>query len=116
MGTTKKHFYQEDKLYFSDLCKALGHPARLSIVELLSKNDHLNCQQLRKKIDLSQSSISQHCQILYKHGLVGFEVIGSNCYYRLDNEVLTKITNYVDVINQEVPSITGKVYYPQRHA
>lgn len=112
MGITKKYFYQEDQLQFSDLCKALGHPARISIVQMLSKNEHLNCSDLKTKIELSLSTISRHCHILHRYGIIGYEVIGNNCYYRLDNKALDRITDYVDSINIETPSITGEVYYP----
>lgn len=114
MGTTKKHFYSEDQLLFSNLCKALGHPARISIVEILSKNEHANCTDFQSEIELSQSSISDHCQILHRYGIIGYEVIGNNCFYRLDNRILDKIVAFVDSVNTEVPSLTGKVYYPEK--
>ncbi len=115
MGSTKKHFYPENQLIFSDLCKALGHPARISIVEMLSKNEHLNCADLKLKIELSPSSISRHCHVLHRYGIIGYEVVGNNCFYRLDNRVLDQISDYVDSINIENPSMTGKVYYPKMH-
>ena len=115
MGSTKKHFYPENQLILSDLCKALGHPARISIVEMLSKSEHLNCKDLQSQIELSQSNISRHCHVLHRYGIIGYEVIGNNCFYRLDNRVLDRISDYIDVINVEIPSISGKVYYPQSH-
>jgi DNA-binding transcriptional ArsR family regulator len=111
MGTTKKHFYLEDQLLFSDLCKALGHPARISIVQMLSKNECLSCTDFQSKIQLSPPTISRHCKILHQHGIIGYEVIGNNCVYRLDNRVLDKLTDFVDTINVKTPSITGNVYY-----
>lgn len=113
MGTTKKHFYQEEQLVFSNLCKALGHPARISIVQMLSKSESLNCTNLQREIELSLPTISRHCKILHQNGVIGYEVIGSNCFYRLDNRVLDQLTGFVEEINTEKPSITGKVYYPK---
>ena len=112
MGTTKKYFYREDQLLFSDLCKALGHPARISIVQMLSKTESLNCSDFQSSIKLSLPTISRHCKILHQNGVIGYEVIGNNCFYRLDNRILDQITDFVDTINTEVPSITGNVYYP----
>lgn len=112
MGATKKHFYSDNQLQFSNLCKALGHPARVSIVEMLSQNECMNCKDLQSKIELSQSSISDHCNILHRYGIIGYEVIGNNCFYRLDNSVLDQLTDFVDTVNIEVPSLTGNVYYP----
>lgn len=115
MGSTKKHFYPENQLYLSNLCKALGHPARISIVEMLSKNEALNCTDLFKRLELSQGTISHHCQILHRYGIIGYEVIKNNCYYRLDNRVLDQISDYVEAMNTRSPSITGNVYFPASH-
>ena len=112
MGATKKHFYQEEQLTFSSLFKALGHPARITIVQMLSNQRNLNCTDLQKEIKLSLPSISRHCQVLHRCGIIGYEVIDSNCFYHLDNHLLDRITDYIDTINIERPSITGQVYYP----
>lgn len=113
MGTTKKHGYAENQLIMSDLCKALGHPARISIIEMLSENKFSTSMNFQKQLQLSQPTISHHCQILHRYGIIGYEVIGNICFYRLDNRVLDRISDYLDVINVEVPSVTGKVYYPR---
>ncbi|MFK7785026.1 MAG: ArsR/SmtB family transcription factor [Crocinitomicaceae bacterium] len=113
MGTTKKYFYQEEQLRFSDLCKALGHPARISIIQMLSKGRTLNCSDFQSEIQLSLPTISRHCKILFQSGVIGYEVLGNNCFYRLDNRVLDQIIEFFDSINTDSPSLTGQVYYPK---
>ncbi len=115
MGATKKFYYPKRQLFLSNLCKALGHPARVSIVEMLSKNIHLNCADLNNSLKLSQATISRHCQILHQSGIIGYEVVGNNCFYHLDNQVLNQIVDFLDTINIETLSITGDVYYSQAH-
>jgi predicted transcriptional regulator len=113
MGATKKYFYNENQLLISSLCKALGHPARVTIIELLSQNEHMNCMDLQSKIKLSQSSISDHCQTLHHCGIIGYEVLGNNCFYHLNNTILNDVVDFVNTINIEPTSITGNVYYPK---
>jgi len=112
MGSTKKYFYQEENIGLSNLCKALGHPARISIVELLSKNQDLNCTDFKNSINLAQSTISHHLNILHQNGIIGYEVINSNSYYRLHHPVLDQINEFLEKVNVEQTSITNQVYYP----
>lgn len=113
MGATKKHFYPEKLLRISNLCKALGHPARVSIVNMLSNQVPVNCNEMTTRLELSQGTVSHHCQILHRYGIIGYEVVGSNCFYKLDNRMLDQIVDFLDTVNTETPSITGNVYYPE---
>jgi len=46
MGATKKYFYSPDQLKLADLYKALGQPARVSLVQQMLKQPHSNCKDL----------------------------------------------------------------------
>lgn len=116
MGTTKKYSYQSNQLQFADLCKALGHPARVAIVQLLSQNNHLNCNEIQSKLSLSQSTISWHCSLLQKFGIVGYEQVGNNCYFRLNTRVIDILTDHIDAINTNPITLTDSVYYPAQYA
>jgi DNA-binding transcriptional ArsR family regulator len=50
--------------------KALGHPARVAILELLSKKCNCICNDLVESLPLAQSTVSQHLKILKEVGLV----------------------------------------------
>ena len=90
MGATKRANYADELLELADLFKALGHPARLSILQNLAKDQELNCKELNEKIPLAQSTISQHLKQLYIFGAVGYKVIGSNAYYSVNQSVVKK--------------------------
>jgi hypothetical protein len=47
MGATKMHLYKDHQIDMAKLCKALGHPARIAVVEKLFEEDNLNCTDLR---------------------------------------------------------------------
>ncbi len=54
-----------DDLRFVRMCKALGNPIRLKIVEELSRCEPCKCGQIVLKTDLAQSSVSQHLKVLF---------------------------------------------------
>jgi ArsR family transcriptional regulator, arsenate/arsenite/antimonite-responsive transcriptional repressor len=116
MGATKKYFYNESQLQFSDVCRALGHPARITIIEHLSHNNHLNCKDLCKIIKLSQSNVSRHCQILHECGIIGFELQANNCFFRLNPSRIDGLTAYIDSFNKIPITLTDQVYYPAKFA
>ncbi len=76
---------KEDKLIeVADFFKALGHPVRLKIIELLI--EHKQCvKNLGDVIGIPQPNISQHLSILRSKGIVGWKREGSIiCYYIKD--------------------------------
>ena len=73
---------------FSRLCKALGHPARVQIVEYLNEIEQCICGDLVGLLPLAQSTVSQHLKILKDSGLVNGEVEGPRTCYCLDRNVL----------------------------
>jgi len=51
-------------------CKALAHPARITIIQLLLSKDSCVCGDIVKEIPLAQSTVSQHLKELKKAGLI----------------------------------------------
>lgn len=98
MGSTKKEFYTEHQLEMAKLCKALGHPARIAIVEKLMEHDGLNCSDLRFFIPLAQSTISRHLKELHDAGILSCAVIGNNSYYQIQERVLKEVSEHIDMI------------------
>jgi ArsR family transcriptional regulator len=61
----------EAPLRVARLCKALGHPARATIVRLLlHQRRPLTCGEIVDQIPLAQSTVSQHLRVLLRAGLV----------------------------------------------
>jgi len=69
---------------FSKICKALGHPARVRIIEYLKKTDQCICGEIVNLLPLAQSTVSQHLKILKESGLVKGEIEGPRTCYCLD--------------------------------
>ena len=52
------------------LAKAIGHPARVRILRMLSRKEARVCSQIVDQLPLAQSTVSEHLRILKDAGLV----------------------------------------------
>lgn len=66
----------------AEFFKALGHPMRLEIVELLTHGEHTVTQILTTQ-GIAQGLASQHLAVLRNAGVVGKRSEGSLRYYAL---------------------------------
>lgn len=62
--------------------KALGHPARLQIVDMLAGGEHCVCD-LVDEVGLGWSTVSRHLGVLKAAGVVEDEKRGLQVFYRL---------------------------------
>lgn len=82
--------------------KALGHPVRLMVVEMLMHGERCVCE-LQKNSGRDMSTISSHLNILKNHGVVACEQRGKNVYYSLACPCLRQVL----VCLKESPGIGG---------
>lgn len=66
--------------------KALGHPARLSIIKFLSESNTCICSDLLFELPLSRTTIMQHLETLKKEGLLNYYTKGKKIYYCLNSK------------------------------
>ncbi len=72
----------------TDLLKAISHPTRLAILEILRDGEQCVCH-MEATLGLRQSSISQQLMVLRDAGLVGVRRDGLNVYYHVvDHRIL----------------------------
>lgn len=62
--------------------KALGHPARLRIVEALQQDERCVCE-LVEAVGSGWSTVSRHLGVLKAAGIIGDEKRGLQVFYRL---------------------------------
>lgn len=75
--------------WFYRACKALGHPARLRVVQLLASGECI-CGSLVDRLPLAQSTVSQHLKVLRDAGLIRGEIEGPRTCYCLDREAIAR--------------------------
>ncbi len=77
--------FDEKLIEASGIFKALSHPARLCIVNKLTRVN-LNVTQMQECLAMSQSNISQHLSILKSKGIIKGTRVGSEVIYSLTDE------------------------------
>lgn len=75
-------------------CKAMADESRLKIVGLLSAADR-SVQQLASMLELKEPTVSHHLAVLKQLDLVTMRADGNFRWYRLNEEVLGKISRAV---------------------
>lgn len=70
--------------------KALGHPARLRILEILSGQQTCVCGEIVEILPYSQSTVSQHLKELKQAGLIRGEISGPRTCYCLDRATVER--------------------------
>ena len=79
----------------SVLARALGHPARVAILRLLTRRDTCICAQIVDALPLAQSTVSQHLKVLKECGLVRGDADGKRVCYCVEGSVLRRLKDLV---------------------
>lgn len=74
--------YQQMFDLHAELLKALAHPKRLEIIQLL-RDGRLNVSQIQEMLGLPQANLSQHLIVLKKAEVVKFVKEGKQIFYQL---------------------------------
>ncbi len=74
----------------ADLGKALSHPARLRILEILARTPGCICGDIVQELPLAQATVSQHLKELKRVGLITGEIAGPRTCYCLDAQTIVQ--------------------------
>jgi ArsR family transcriptional regulator len=94
MGATKTEHFTDKQNAIAILSKALGHPARVAIVEYLMKVDTCICGDIVNELPLAQPTVSQHLKELKTAGLIKGSIEGTSICYCLDEKAISKLQEY----------------------
>jgi DNA-binding transcriptional ArsR family regulator len=90
MGLSKTEEYTKTQNEIAALAKALGHPARIAILQYLAEKKSCVCGDIVDELPLSQSTVSQHLKELKQAGLIKGEIDGPSVCYCIDSKSLIK--------------------------
>lgn len=96
MGTTKSEEFTIKDNKIAKYAKALAHPARVAILQLLIKKQVCVCGDIVDELPLSQSTISQHLKELKDAGLIKGNIAGSKVCYCIDDKEWLNAKNYLN--------------------
>jgi DNA-binding transcriptional ArsR family regulator len=80
------------------LSKAIGHPARVRILRLLSRKEARVCSQIVDELPLAQSTVSEHLRILKEAGLIRSSQDGPRVGYCINFDGLRRLKALVAII------------------
>jgi ArsR family transcriptional regulator len=86
----------EDDL--GELCKALGHPARVRLIRILLDKGECISGDLAEEFSLAQSTVSEHLRILKDAGLIKGTIDGPRRCYCVNEERLNYFKSLVEKV------------------
>ena len=72
--------------------KAMGHPARIAILQYLASKQSCVCGDIVDELPLSQSTVSQHLKALKEAGLIQGNIDGASVCYCINNKAWNDLT------------------------
>lgn len=81
MAVNKREQFTATEQQVATIAKALGHPARVAILQLLAQRRSCVCGELVLELPISQSTVSQHIKELKAAGLVQGDIDGPRVCY-----------------------------------
>lgn len=91
----------------AQVAKALAHPSRLLILDVLKQRDFCVCE-LTDIVGADQSTVSKHLAILKQVGLVSMRKEGPMAFYHLECPCLERFFECME------SAISKKLYYLQQ--
>lgn len=80
------------------LAKAIGHPARVRILRMLSRKEARVCSQIVGELPLAQSTVSEHLRILKDAGLIRSTQDGPRVGYCINYNTLRRLKALAAII------------------
>jgi len=82
----KTHFNINFLENATETLRAIAHPIRIAIVDMLYKNDKLSVMEIYEQLKIEQAVASHHLRILKNKQVVEVTREGKNSFYSLSNK------------------------------
>lgn len=89
MGITKTDLFSTEQNRLADIARALAHPARIAILQHLSKFNRCVNGEMVETLGLAQATISQHLKALKDAGLINGKIEGTSMSYCVNKAVFS---------------------------
>ena len=108
MGISKTNEYNSSDLLIAKYAKALSHPARVAILNLLLKKQACVCGDLVEELPIAQSTVSQHLKELKEAGLIKGDIEGASVCYCIDINEWNKANEILNNLFQDLKMMPNK--------
>lgn len=79
----------------ANMLKAIAHPVRIAILNLLEDGQKLTVTEIHEKLEIEQSTTSHHLGILKDKDILTSKRNGKNTYYFLKHDQLSKVIDCI---------------------
>jgi len=97
MGVTKSEMFTASQNHLALLAKAIGHPARIAILECLIKSQKCIGSVIVDEVPLAQPTISQHLKELKMAGLIQGNVEGTSICYCINPKAFETLRLFLQI-------------------
>ena len=104
MGATKTDLFTKKQNEIAAMAKAIGHPARIAILQHLAKINACICGDLVDELGLAQATISQHLKELKNVGLIQGTIEGTSVCYCINPKVWQQYRGLFTEFFKEIPA------------
>jgi DNA-binding transcriptional ArsR family regulator len=108
MGISKTEEFTPKQNQIGNLAKALGHPARIAILDVLSKREECICGEIVEQLPLAQPTVSQHLKELKNAGLIKGSIEGNTICYCIEEKGIRKFIDYLESIEAKLEKTKNK--------
>lgn len=98
MAITKASLFSKKQIRTAQLAKAIAHPARIAILEVLAQRSTCICGDISEELPLAQSTVSQHLKALKSAGIIQGTVEGVRSCYCLNPEVVAELGDVMNAL------------------
>ena len=96
MAYPRSEKFSDEHLELAEAARALGHPGRLALLEVLAGRTTCTCGELVFELPLAQATVSQHLKVLKEAGLISGTIDGPRSCYCIDREAISKLGESVN--------------------
>lgn len=99
MTNNKSKQFNDKQQELALLAKALSHPARIAIIQLLAQKKEIKTVNISDDLPIARTTVSQHLKVLKETGIIQGTIDGLKIHYCLDmkrlNEIKEKFSGFL---------------------
>lgn len=86
---------QEQITRATQMLKAISHPMRLQVLDLLCRESELTVGQIHDALGCEQAVISQHLKVMRDQDVIATTKVGTRVFYRVAHVNFTKLLDAI---------------------
>jgi DNA-binding transcriptional ArsR family regulator len=108
MAFNKKEEFGTKEQSLATFAKAISHPARIAILNVLAKKNECICGEIVEVLPLAQSTVSQHLKELKTAGLINGTIDGPRSCYCINWKAFEKFNADFNSLFQKLKEINAR--------